>query len=135
MDNSEADEWNRKAADDVYANSAIMFGKETPAARHARVIAEIEARNGVEHGVVRSRLRTASAVKARREAVVAMRNLNPTWSYPRLGQFFGLDHSTIIHHLQAAGAWKESNKSPAWHKKIAEINAAMAGNITEEGGK
>lgn len=25
------------------------------------------------------------------------------WSYPRIGRFFGLDHSTCIHHVQARG--------------------------------
>lgn len=45
----------------------------------------------------RDRAKWVSAVRA--DCIRRLRH-DLSWSYPRLGKFFGVDHSTCIHHLQ-----------------------------------
>ena len=134
---AEAREWNAKAAEDVVRNhvAGIPAGM-TPRQYNRSIISGIELKHDVAQGSIMSLTRKRKVIVARRDAIAAIRQANPHWSYERLGAFFKLDHSTIIHHLQVKGEWKEAAYGPRWAKRIAALNAAMAvGNITTTTGE
>jgi hypothetical protein len=75
-----------------------------PRARVLRIIARTEARRGLPRGsLARSKNRTRAYVDAKREAIAEAWTTVPVPSKPWLGRIFGLDHTTIVHHLQKLG--------------------------------
>lgn len=70
--------------------------------RMMRDVAEEAAREyGVDLGQIRSRARSRAVVRARQEAMRRIRD-EMGRTYPEIGQWFGLDHTTVIHGVRRA---------------------------------
>lgn len=67
------------------------------------IIARIAAEHGVPVGEIMSSRRSAKVVACRAAAMVAVARARPDYSYPRLGELFGRDHTTIMHAVQKFG--------------------------------
>lgn len=86
---------------------------------------------GVTYQDVMGKRRYKAHASARAAAITAVHLARPDWSYPDLGRVFGLDHSTIIHHIQQCGAWRPSNRGPYYNNKRHQERARKAAGITQ----
>lgn len=85
-------------------NNAIAHVPLTTPRDYTRaIIKDIAHRHGLRPEDIFARNRTAPLVAARHEAIVAVHLARPFWSYPELGRYFGLDHTTVMHALEQQG--------------------------------
>jgi chromosomal replication initiation ATPase DnaA len=63
-----------------------------------RTVEMVAEKHGLTMIEIKSRDRSKRIVRPRQEAIYRVRQLG--WSYPRIGRFFGLDHSTCIHSVR-----------------------------------
>lgn len=69
------------------------------------IVESVAARHGLTVGDIMGRSRRQKIVTARHEAIAEVVEARPHWSYPTVGQLFGLDHTSILHALQKQGKW------------------------------
>lgn len=67
------------------------------------LLREVAQSHGLTVRDLRGDRRSAPYVRARREAIVAIKAAFPAISLPRIGSLMGRDHTTILHHLRKAG--------------------------------
>ena len=71
--------------------------------------------HGVEYGHamtmddIRARSRLAPIVLARADCMRRLR-FEKGWSYPRIGRFFGMDHTTVMHNVNRSALKPVANK-------------------------
>lgn len=75
---------------------------------------------GVTFGEIMARDTKRRFVIARRGAICAVVNARHDMSYPRVARIFGLDHTTLYHHLHAAGAFQPRRGPPLSVADLAE---------------
>jgi chromosomal replication initiator protein len=75
----------------------------TPRDRMRAIVAQVAAEHGLTIDHVMSKSRLDQVVEARRDAICAIVRLFPELSYPQVGKFFGMDHSSILHYVISAG--------------------------------
>lgn len=66
----------------------------------ARTLAAVAAERGVTVQEIMGRSKIRAIARARQE--VCRRLVEHGWSFPRVGRFLGLDHTTVIHACKAA---------------------------------
>lgn len=71
----------------------------TPAMFTRALIREVAERHGCTYADIMRRDRHRQFVDARAAAIKAVREARPHLSFPQLGRIFGVDHTTIMHHL------------------------------------
>lgn len=94
---TEASVWNgRKRGDDV----------RLPGEQTRGLIMEIlwwhnAFGNPVTYGEIHTKCRSIHVAYARADCMRRLREVKG-WSYPRIGKYFGMDHTTIMHHCRKA---------------------------------
>lgn len=66
-----------------------------------QIVSEVSQRHAVPIRCIMGPERDRRAVRARQEAMWAIRNLEAPWSYPAIGRFFGRDHTTVMWSVKA----------------------------------
>ncbi len=66
----------------------------------AEIIVATAERYGFTYEDILGKSKTLTVVKARQEAMVEARKRG--FSYPELGKFFGVDHTTVLHAVRKA---------------------------------
>lgn len=84
----------------------------TPAEITRRIIRHVADAHQVTVADVMGRRRLGRIVAARHDAIVAILVAKPHLSLPVVGQIFGLDHTTILHHAARAGLPARPPKPP-----------------------
>jgi hypothetical protein len=87
------------------------------------MIDEIAKAHGLTLREVLGTCRDQKHVRARREAIVAVLKARPHLSYPQIGRIFRKDHTTVMHHLEKAGA--HNSRSDWWKNKRGNANASI----------
>jgi chromosomal replication initiation ATPase DnaA len=77
----------------------------TPRDRMRSIVAQIASEHGITPAELMGRCRRDKFVEARRDAICTIIRLYPEMSYPQVGRFFGLDHTTCLHHVREAGEY------------------------------
>lgn len=95
---------------------------QTPRERLRDLITWTAAANGSTYELVMSAGRSRPVVVARRACIVAVHRARPDLSYPALGRVFDRDHTTVMHHLWAAGVHVPGFR----HQRNAEMKACEA---------
>lgn len=67
------------------------------------LIGDIARKHQMTYDAVMRKDRHRSVVSARCEAIRTVAAQYPRLSYPELGRIFGMDHTTILHHLDKTG--------------------------------
>jgi chromosomal replication initiation ATPase DnaA len=75
----------------------------TPRDRMLDIVDQVAFWHGVTSADIFGKSKMRGFVIPRRDAICAIVRNWPHRSYPEVGRFFGLDHSTIQHHLEVAG--------------------------------
>ncbi|MER9937436.1 helix-turn-helix domain-containing protein [Mesorhizobium sp. M0088] len=76
----------------------------TPRTKTQQIIADMAHQHGVTYADVISKSRRHHFVKARTEAIWALKDWNPSLSLPQIGRLMGgRDHTTILHALRKRG--------------------------------
>lgn len=75
----------------------------TPRQRMRAIVAQVAAEHGLTIDHVMSKSRHGQIVEARRESICAIVRLYPEMSYPQVGKFFGIDHTSAMFHVREAG--------------------------------
>ncbi len=78
--------------------------KRIPKTEAQQVILEVCQRHGVSYAQVMSKSRSRPIVKARAEAMWALKDWKPSLSLPQIGRMIGgRDHTTVLHALRKRG--------------------------------
>lgn len=108
----------------------------TPRQRMRMIVAKIAAEHGLTVDHIMSRSRFGQVVEARHAAICAIVRLCPQRSYPEVGRFFGLDHTSIMHAVHVSGEFVprvSSNQARTiidWRRVTAEA-AVQQGQAAE----
>ena len=88
----------------MWAMEGLLAQVRRPTPRDARMalIRAVARRHGVTVREIMGRRALSHLVAARRAAIVAIYDNFPD-SLPQIGRLFGRDHTTILHHVRAAG--------------------------------
>lgn len=65
-----------------------------------RLVHETAQAHGVTFTDIMGKSRKQAVVRARWAAIAAVRQSRPMWSLPRIGAFFDLDHTSVLHALR-----------------------------------
>lgn len=74
-----------------------IYGGVECGARARSIVADVAGRHGLTFANLIARGRCRKVVRARQEAMWALRHQPKLYSYPAIGRLFKRDHSTIIH--------------------------------------
>ena len=77
------------------------------------VVARVAAEHAVPPGLILSRSRVGRCVSARHAAIRAFAAEKPTWSAHRIGEAFGVNHSTVLYVLGRLPGKKERMRERA----------------------
>ena len=70
---------------------------------------------------IKSRSRLAPIVQARGDCMRRLR-FDKGWTYPRIGRYFGLDHTTVQHHIKRPN-WATKPIKNSEHLSLEELKA------------
>jgi chromosomal replication initiation ATPase DnaA len=81
----------------------IIYGEQKIMTPYEKTMADVKAiaeQSGIAWHEVMGRSRFRHVVRVRAAICVALRERG--WSFPRIGAFLGLDHTTVMHHCSRA---------------------------------
>lgn len=88
----------------LYGIRREWFPTPVPKASARELIAMVAAWHGLSYGDIIGRSRVYAIVRARQDAMAAVRYAYPHLSLPALAKHFKRDHTTVLHGLQKVGA-------------------------------
>lgn len=74
------------------------------------IIFETALKHGVTIADIKSRRKRADLVEARHDAIVRAYTERADLTLPQLGRLFNRDHTSILHAVQKAGAWRNPGR-------------------------
>ena len=107
--------WRGHQRSGVGMSKSLSTGYNAPREQIKRVIQTICDEEGVTYAEVMGRSRYANIVRARHRAMVEVGRAMPWLSYPRIGQIFDRDHTSVLHaHWKLGAANSSRTVQNAW---------------------
>lgn len=91
-----------------------------------RIVASVAAEAGLTPEAIFARVRLPAIVRARQAAIWLIAEELPNWSYPQIGRFFSMDHTTILHAVRLMNDERGENLRGAGGVTAARIEGKRA---------